>query len=270
MGGTSNEGTEGVGNPNFIFHGAIPRKTPGKNPFFTLFFALIFHGTTRLSTELILITLLYAVAALTWIGVISVRGLWRTVAVSVLTVLCMGAALFHTARYRAYMQAVSTTPPVSAASAPIADVSADPSNLSFARNLREAGRLHAALAEARALHGELAGEDPASAHALSDDEHRRFEERAESLLSRSRRLRAEALSLAGEMPPALEPAAAGLVRALQSFEAAARDFHRYFRAKSRDEERLLEEGFRRGVHTGTEALRQAERRAGIPSPDAAP
>jgi hypothetical protein len=92
-----------------------------------------------------------------------------------------------------------------------------------------------------------------------------FEGRAEELLQRARRLRAETVTLRDGVSPGLQPAAGDVVVALQSLEAAARDLHRYVRARNRAEEQLLEEGFRRGLHGAVEALQRAEARLGTGS-----
>ncbi len=210
-----------------------------------------------MSTELLLITLLYAVATLTWIGVLAVRGLWRTTVVSLLALLCFGAALYHTAQYRAHARA--------AAMAPVSVAAPAAAPQYIARELQEAGRLHAAIQAARLLHGSLAAENPVAVRSLSDREHREFEDRAEELLRGARRLRAEAVTLRDGMSPGLQPAAGDVVVALQSLEAAARDLHRYVRARNRAEEQLLEEGFRRGLHGAVEALQRAEARLGTGS-----
>lgn len=211
-----------------------------------------------MSPESILISLLFAVAASAFIGVLNARGVWRTVVASLLALFCLGAAVFHFVR----LQAVSLDAPAQAA---VPAVQADPMPVEPGVGYEGGNEvdLRALLASARSLRDSMVVEDPTKARALTDSAYQAFENRTQAYLVQARRLRESAAGLAAAPPPGLEEAAEYLNLGLQPLVAAATDLNRFFHAASKDEERRLVESFRRNAQDADTPLRQAESRLGI-------
>jgi hypothetical protein len=213
--------------------------------------------------ESLLLTALFSLTAVAFIGVLNARGLWRTSVAAGLALLCLGAALWRTTEYRAArhtgMVFTGALAPgaLSPGEAGADEVAAQPdgfNDMSDVMNL---------LAEARALRDSMALEEPARARSLPDSEYQAFEGRAATHLARARMLRERAARLAAAPPSsALEEAAESLNLALQSLNGAARDLQAFFRAPGREEEQRLTNSFRAGVEAADTPLRRAESRAG--------
>jgi hypothetical protein len=218
--------------------------------------------------ESLLISLLFAVAAVAFIGVLNARGVWRTVVASLLALFCLGAAVFQFTRGLALQQARAEAPAPfltaaeSQASAPESEF--DESGFGADSELRSL------LAAARALRDSLAVEDPTRARALSDSGYQAFETRTASYFAQARDLRERAARVTADPPPGMDEAVEYLNLSLQPLVAAARDLNRFFHAENKDEERRLFDGFRQNVQAADTPLRQAESRFGSPSPDSAP
>jgi hypothetical protein len=216
-----------------------------------------------LRLEPLLISLLYAIAAAAFIGVLNARGVWRTVTASLLALFCLGAAVFHTARYRAFEQAAAELPPpVVASPAQALDEAYDPaSNGGSDADLRDLA------VQVRALRDSISAEDPTNARALSDSAYQAFENRTQAYLARARQLRESASGISASPPPGLDEAAEFLFQSLQPVVSAARDLNRYFHAENKEEERRLLESFRQSAQAADTPLSQAESRLGGPAPD---
>jgi hypothetical protein len=157
------------------------------------------------NVEQILLIVLFCLAAVAFIGVLNARGLWRTILAALVALFCLGAALWHTAAYRAGRVTGGFSAPGSAASsglpapAQAALGTVDPSADADFADL---------LTTVRALRDSLAAEDPSQARALSDSEYQAFEIRAAGHLARARMLRERAARLATAPPSSgLEEAA---------------------------------------------------------------
>jgi hypothetical protein len=209
------------------------------------------------SPESILISLLFAVAAVAFIGVLNARGVWRTVVASLLALFCLGAAVFHAVRH----DAVSREEP-----GPAPAAVAEPDPMPMEQGLGYEGGnevdLRTLLASTRSLRDSLVLEDPTKARALTDSAYQAFENRTQAYLVQARRLRESAAGLAAAPPPGLEEAAEYLNLGLQPLVAAATDLNRFFHASSKDEERRLVDSFRRNAQDADTPLRQAESRLG--------
>lgn len=215
--------------------------------------------------ESVLTSLLFAVAAVAFIGVLNARGVWRTVVASLLALFCLGAAVFQLTRGLALEQARETAPAPLLSAEP-----AEPEGEFDAPGFGSDSELRSLLAAARALRDSLAIEDPTRARALSDSGYQAFETRTASYFAQARDLRERAARVTADPPPGMDEAVEYLNLALQPLLTAARDLNRFFHAENRDEERRLFDSFRQNAQAADVPLRQAEARFGSPSPDAAP
>lgn len=213
--------------------------------------------------ETLLLTALFALTAVAFIGVLNARGVWRTSVAAVLALLCLGAALWRTTEYRAarltgfVFTGVLAPAGVASSSITTDPVAADDDGF------HDVSDMAGLLAEARTLRDSMALENPSRARALPDSEYQAFENRAATHLARARMLRERAARLAAAPPSsALEEAAESLNLALQSLNGAARDLQAFFRATGREEEQRLTSSFRAGVEAADIPLRRAESRAG--------
>jgi|GEM_PF-5849595 len=239
-----------------------------------------------MNLDVLLLTTLFSLAAVAFIGVLNARGVWRTAVAAVLALGCLGAALWQTTAYRA-AQAVRAT---GFAVPGLGDATgrgshgtepgagwgdeggqgpegASGDGAGYGEALAEDGaaadEFTALLSGVRALRDSLGAEDPAKARSLSDSAYQAFEARAEGYLATARLLRERAARAAngagaGSSTSGHEEAAEALNAALQSLTTAARDLRAFFRASGRDEEQKLATSFRRGVEAATAPLRRAE------------
>jgi hypothetical protein len=234
----------------------------------------------------LVLTALFALTAVAFIGVLNSRGVGRTVIAALLALFCLGAALWQTTAYRAAKVAgVSLLPGVGAAVGAFGSVvtsgspgaqggvgSADFAEgraLEAAERPDDVGELVQLVMRAGALRDSMNAEDPAGARALSDSEYQAFERRAESYLTNARGLRERAARLAATPVAGTDPrsvkqeeVAELLSGALHALTASARDLRAFFRAAGRDEEQRLTASFRRGLDASDASLRRAQAGAG--------
>ena len=215
--------------------------------------------------EPVLLSVLFAVTAVAFIGVLNARGVWRTTVAAVLALFCLGAAVFHLNRAIAHNSTrveAQTTVVV-----PATDVGSESgSEQSYGS---DAG-LNELLSATRALRDSLAAEDPTRARGLSDSAYQAFESRTDRYFTEARRLRESVARFAAEPPPGMDEAVEYLNLSLQPLVIAARDLNRFFKAESKEEELGLTASFRQNVQAAETPLGQAEARLGNPSPESAP
>jgi hypothetical protein len=225
--------------------------------------------------ETMLLTALFALAAVAFIGVLNARGPWRTTVAALLALLCLIAALWHTGTYRALGAARAAglaVAPVDPFAASATSASGAPGSETPAAASVETGGVPDAdraelLSAVRALRDSMAAEDPSRARGLSDAEYQALENRASHHLARARMLRERAARLAAAAPPGFEEGAEFLTLSLQTLNAAARDLNAFFHATDREEEQRLLAAFRQGVEAADGPLRRAESKAGALSTD---
>lgn len=223
---------------------------------------------TSPTLEPLLVTLLFAVAATAFIGALNARGVWRTVVVSILAMLCLGAAVFHLTRFLAHRQSVVDAPVV-IVTPPPESPSPEEGGFGGGSSGLSDGDLRDLLTLTRALRDSLATEEPLRARTLSDSAYQAFETRTESYLAQARHLRESAARIALDPPPGMDEAVEYLSLSLQPLMVSARDLNKFFHAENKDEERRLSESFRQNAQAADTPLRQAEARLGNPSPDSA-
>jgi hypothetical protein len=212
------------------------------------------------------ISLLFAVAAVAFIGVLNTRGVWRTVVASLLALFCLGTAVFELTRSLAQAQALAAA--AETVPAPLPFPPSDGADATVPGG--SDSDLHDLVARARTLRDSMASEDPLRARSLSDSSYQAFESRTDSYLAQARRLSEGADRLTADPPPGMDEAVEYLNQSLQPLLVAARDLNRYFHAESKDEERRLFDSFRQSTQAADTPLRQAESRLGNPSPDSVP
>ena len=224
---------------------------------------------TLATLEPLLVSLLFAVAATAFIGVLNARGVWRTTVASLLALFCLGAAVFHLTRMIAHTHAAVDAPVVVVTPASESSSAVDGAFGDGSSGLSD-GDLRDLLTITRALRDSLATEDPTRARTLSDSAYQAFENRTEAYLAQARHLRESAARIAADPPPGMDEAVEYLSLSLQPLVVAARDLNNFFHAENKDEERRLSDSFRQNAQAADTPLRQAEARLGNPSPDSAP
>ena len=192
-----------------------------------------------MTLEPLLVSILFAVTAVAFIGVLNSRGVWRTVVASLLALFCLGTAVFHLTRSWAHTQAVSETPPLVVTPAPQSASELDEGSAGLSD-----GDLRDLVSSTRALRDSLATEDPTRARAQSDSAYQAFENRTDTYLAQARHLRESAARIAADPPPGMDEAVEYLNLALQPLVVAARYLNNFFHAENKDEERRLADSFR--------------------------
>jgi hypothetical protein len=221
-------------------------------------------------TDTLLLTALFSLAAVAFIGVLNAQGFGRTLAAAFLALFCLCAALWGTVGYRAARAIAATEAPALSGDSPEESGVNLPG--SGEAGIPDAGTtdptdLADLTAATRRLRDSMEVEDPARARALTDSEYQAFEARAGEYLTRARMLRERAARLAAAPPAGLEESAEFLTLSLQALNAAARDLQAFFRAGDRNEEQRLMTAFRRGVEAANAPLRSAESRLGAVRPE---
>ncbi|HLP42640.1 MAG TPA: hypothetical protein VK465_14115 [Fibrobacteria bacterium] len=228
--------------------------------------------------ELLLLTVLYAVALAAFVGAINAHGPVRVTLSYFLAILCLCAAVFHTSQYLAVgssalslSRAEPPAPPPNVSPAPAAPEQGQvlaPPALSDTQALA-ASRRDAALAEARA---ELKQVQESAARVLrnlgslnlgnvadmSDEEYEALQNRAVGYLSEARRTKERFAAVSAKAPRGLGEAQETLDKAIENLVAAAYNAERFFKSENDTEERERMAGFRRGSQAASAALNKAE------------
>lgn len=226
----------------------------------------------------LLLTSLYALAAVAFIGVLNARGVWRVSVASVLMLGCLGAALWHTTAWRATRLAAVQAAPgageggtafrgfdagttgAAAAGGTWGETTPDDGHLGEGSAGETSPR--ALILRARALRDSLGAEAPEQARTLSDSAYQVLTARAQEYVSRARDLR-DALAGAADAPGgAATGALADAALAAEALSGAAGDLRGFLRAGSRDEEQRLLASFRKLLAAADAALRRAEAAGG--------
>lgn len=193
---------------------------------------------------LLLLTTLYAITAVAFIGVLNARGVWRTTVASLLALGCLGAAVWHTQAWRA-VRLVAAPPKAVAAPSNTVDVKPPAAPARAAVD----GRL---VAQARALYDSLVDEAPEEARRLSDSAYQVLDARAQEYVSRAWALR----DAVAQTPATGGPTDVAL--ATEALSGAVADLRAFLRAGSRDEEQRLLASFRKRLREADAPLRRAE------------
>jgi hypothetical protein len=220
-----------------------------------------------MSLEPLLLTLLYALALVAVIGAINSRDTVRMVISSLLAMLCLAAAVYHTSRYLTLQEAAAAAAEAPAPEPPPPPPPGpDPAGLG-------ASQQQAALAEARAklrgvlemaerLRQNLSGFDLTRVTEISDEEYQRMQGRAQALSAEARRLKERVDETTPQLPGGLEGAVEALNTAVEGLTTGSHNLERFFKSENDTEERERRGAFRQGVQNAEAALRKVESRLG--------
>lgn len=219
-----------------------------------------------MKNDLMLLTLLYAIACTAFIGAINARGPARVALSYFLAILTLCAAVFHTSQVLAGADllpgeedGVVVAPPMPAAPEPVAPAP-DTAALNASRN-------EAAIAEGKnELRGVL---DPARRVArglstltlgavadISDEEYEALQNRAVGYLAEARRAKDKLAAAEGKIPPQLKDTQGRLSNGLESLVASAYNAERFFKSENDAEEKQHVAAFRRGLQEANASFKK--------------
>jgi hypothetical protein len=222
--------------------------------------------------ELLLLTLLYVVAAAAFVGAINAHGPARVVLSYFLAILCLCAAVFHTSQYLAIGPSGSSRlepAPAFAEPAPADQgVVLAPPAMSDTQALADS-RHAAALAEARnelkqvqetaeRILRNLSSLNLAGVADVSDEEYEALQNRAVGYLTEARRAKDRLEAVTAKAPPGLGETQETLVRGMDNLVAAAYNAERFFKSENDTEEKERLANFRRGSQAASAAFNKAE------------
>lgn len=224
--------------------------------------------------ELLLLTLLYVVAAAAFVGAINSHGPARVVLSYLLAILCLCAAVFHTSQYLAVgpsgYSRLDSPPAFSEPSSVPADqgVVLAPPAMPDTQALADS-RHAAALAEARnemrqvqesaeRILRNLGSLNLAGVADVSDEEYEALQNRAVGYLTEARRARERLQAVTAKAPPGLGETQETLVRGMENLVAAAYNAERFFKSENDTEEKERLANYRRGSQAASAALNKAE------------
>lgn len=229
--------------------------------------------------ELLLLTVLYAVAFAAFVGAINAHGPARTALSYFLAILCLCAAVFHTSQYLAMGPSARLThepavitpaaPPPPAAPVPPLDqgvVIAPPAPDTAAL---QASKDAVALAESRSelksvkesaerVLRSLASLNLGAVADVSDEEYEALQSRAVGYLAEARRSKDKLAAVSAKAPPGLGETQETLSKALENLVAAAYNAERFFKSENDTEEKERLANYRRGTQAATAALNKAD------------
>jgi len=224
--------------------------------------------------ELLLLTVLYAVAFAAFVGAINAHGPARTALSYFLAILCLCAAVFHTSQYLARGPASSlspeaaiVTPPAPAAPADQGVVLAPPPAPDTAE--LAASRNAAAVAEARAelrsvqenaqrVLRNLSSLNLGGVADVSDEEYEALQNRAVAYLSEARKAKEKLAAAAAKAPPELSETRETLMTVFENLVAAAYNAERFFKSENDTEESERLGNYKRGSQAASAGLSKAE------------
>jgi hypothetical protein len=220
-----------------------------------------------MKTDLMLLTLMYAVAFAAFIGAINARGPARVALSYFLAILCLCAAVFHTSQFLAVKDldadsaVVIPPPPPPAAIVPEGPTLADSLALESSRNeaAMAEGRneLKGVLESARRVSRNLSSLNLGAVADISDEEYEALQNRAVGYLSEARRAKETLAAVSAKLPPELKDAGDILGKGVESLVGAAYNAERFFKSENDTEEKQHQAGFRRGTQDASAAFRKA-------------
>lgn len=219
--------------------------------------------------ELLLLTVLYAVAFAAFVGAINAHGPARTALSYFLAILCLCAAVFHTSQYLAMGPSARLEPVPPAAPPEQAQVLTPPAPPPPDTAALAASRNAVALAEARSelksvqegaqrVLKSLGSLNLGAVADISDEEYEVLQNRAMGYLSEARKTKERFTAAVAKAPPGLGETQETLSKALENLVAAAYNAERFFKSENDTEERERLAGYRRGTQAASAALNKAE------------
>jgi hypothetical protein len=222
-----------------------------------------------MKTDLMLLTLSYAVALTAFIGAINSRGPARVALSYFLAILTLCAAVFHTSQYLAGGElahgddAVVVAPPPQSIKAPeliAPPPPPDTSALGASKNdaavtegkLELKGVLEAARRAARNMSSLSLG----AVADISDEEYEALQNKAVGYLAEARRAKDKLASIAVKLPPELKEPQDQLAKGLESLVTGAFNAERFFKSENDTEEKQHSAAFRAGLQNANAAFKK--------------
>jgi len=220
-----------------------------------------------MKNDLLLLTLLYAVACAAFIGAINARGPARVVLSYFLAILTLCAAVFHTSQMVAAgdfgkAEVVVAPPPAPEPVKPpepppgpdTAAINASQRDAAVAEGKNE---LKGVLDAARRTARSLASLNLGAVADISDEEYEGLQNRAIGYLAEARKNKDKLGAVAAKTPPQLKTAVDALTRGMDSQVAAAYNAERFFKAENDTEEKQHAAAFRRGAQEANADFKKA-------------
>ncbi|MDQ3001173.1 MAG: hypothetical protein M3Y08_07925 [Fibrobacterota bacterium] len=219
-----------------------------------------------MKTDLMLLTLLYAVAFAAFVGAINARGPARVALSYFLAILTLCAAVFHTTQFLAgggFTQmddAVVVAPPVPLV--PLEPVAPAPPDTALNASQNEAAiaegknELKGVLESARAVARNLSGLSLSAVADISDEEYESLQNRAVGFLAAARRTKDKLTAASAKVPPQLKDAQNQLAQGIESLVTAAYNAERFFKSENDTEEKKHASAFQRGTQEANAAFRK--------------
>lgn len=225
-----------------------------------------------MNLELLLLTVLYAVAFAAFVGAINAHGPTRTALSYFLAILCLCAAVFHTSQYLAMgpsgrlsnepavltpavpEQAQILTPPP----APAPDTAALAASKNAVALAEARSELRSVQESAQRVLRSLASLNLGAVADISDEEYEILQNRSVGYLSEARKAKERFTAVSAKAPPGLGETQETLSKALENLVAAAYNAERFFKSENDTEERERLAGYRRGSQAASAALNKAE------------
>lgn len=221
-----------------------------------------------MKTDLLLLTLLYAVACAAFIGAINARGPARVALSWFLAILTLCAAVFHTSQMvaggelaKADVVVAPPTPEPVKPPEPVAPAGPDTAALNASQ--REAAvaegknELKGVLDAARRTARSLASLNLGGVADISDEEYEALQNRAVGYLGEARKNKEKLAAAAAKVPPQLKDAQDALSKGIEALVAAAYNAERFFKSENDNEEKQHAAAFRRGAQEANASFKKA-------------
>ena len=234
-----------------------------------------------MKTDLMLLTLLYAVALTAFIGAINARGPARVALSYFLAILTLCAAVFHTSQYVAGSelghgddavvvapppQAIKAPEPVAPPPPPPPDTAALGASKTAAAVAEGKLEIKGALESARRAARNMGSLSLSAVADISDEEYEALQNKAVGYLAEARRAKDKFAAVAVKLPPELKEPQDQLAKGLESLVTAAYNAERFFKSENDTEEKQHSAAFRSGLQSANAAFKKVG--AGIGSEDA--
>jgi hypothetical protein len=219
-----------------------------------------------MKTDLMILTLLYAVAFTAFIGAINARGPARVALSYFLAILTLCAAVFHTSQFLAAGElqddAVVVAPPPLVVAPPVAVEPPPPDTAALAASRIEAAigegknEMKGVLEVVRRVARNLSSLNLGAVADISDEEYESLQNRAVGYLAEARRAKERLNGAASKIPPQLKEPQDLLAKGVESLVSAAYNAERFFKSENDTEEKQHAAAFRRGSQEANTAFRK--------------
>ncbi|HKP98516.1 MAG TPA: hypothetical protein VJ385_22490 [Fibrobacteria bacterium] len=221
-----------------------------------------------MKNDLMLLTLLYAVAFTAFIGAINSRGPARVALSYFLAILTLCAAVFHTSQFLAGDglhgdDAVVVAPPPQPLAPPEPVAPPPPDTAALAASQNEAAiaegknELKGVLEAARRVARSMSSLSLGAVADISDEEYESLQNRAVGYLAEARRAKDRLAAAASKIPPQLKDPQDQLAKGLESLVSSAYNAERFFKSENDTEEKQHAAAFRKGLQDANASFKKA-------------